>query len=181
MGSIIGSSTCTIFNSSYPVWISSVKCDFTYQHILRCDYTDAPNTTKHTYDWHLTCCKLYQQLALNIGHQLCMYIPELLIFLLLAMIVRSENAYLGQVALISPVGISTFSYSKSVGVVVFLEELRQWRFIVKDSSSFDFNIADTACRAMGFTHVVRNSVTTVKQYISSYGGNYSFNARMNGS
>ena len=49
-----------IFNSSYPVWISDVQCDSTYQHILRCDYTDAPNTTKHTDDWYLTCCKCYQ-------------------------------------------------------------------------------------------------------------------------
>ena len=44
---------------------------------------------------------------------------------------------------------------------------------MKDNSSRDI-IADTACRAMGFTHVVRNSVTTVKQYTETYGSNDSF-------
>ena len=95
---------------------------------------------------------------------------------------RPDYAYVGQVALIPPVGISTFSYSNSVGVVVYLKETREWKFIVmKDSSSFDINLADTACRAMGFTHAVWNSVTTVKQYTTSYGGNYSFGDSMNGS
>ena len=94
---------------------------------------------------------------------------------------RPDNGYVKQVALIPPASVSTFGYSKSVGVVVYLQESQEWRFIVNDSSSFDFNIADTACRAMGFTHSVWNSVTTVKQYTTSYGGNYSFGDSMNGS
>ena len=94
--------------------------------------------------------------------------------------VRPDNAYLGQAALIPPSSVSAFNYTKSFGVVALLEEPRQWRFIVNDSISFDFNIADTACRAMGFTHVVRNSVTTVKQYTTSYGGNYTFGTSMDG-
>ena len=53
----------TIFNCSYPVWISGVECNDTYQHILRCNYTDVPNpnTASHTDDVHLNCCKCYQQ------------------------------------------------------------------------------------------------------------------------
>ena len=89
---------------------------------------------------------------------------------------RPDHAYVGQAALIPPTSISTFNFSKSVGVVAYLEEPRQWRFIVNNS---DFNLADTACRGMGFTHVVRNSVTTVKQYLASYGDNYTFGASLN--
>lgn len=88
--------------------------------------------------------------------------------------VRPDNGYSGQVALVPPTGVSQYIYSKSFGVVVFLEdqEQRGWSYIVKDSSSFNYNVADTACRAMGFTHVVRNSVMTAEQY----GEHYSFGA-----
>ena len=92
--------------------------------------------------------------------------------------VRSGNAYHRQVALIPPTDVNYKFYTKSFGVVVFLKRKNEWKYIVEDSS-FDFNIADTACRAMGFTHVVRNSVTTVQQYIEAYGRNDSFSASLN--
>ena len=93
------------------------------------------------------------------------------------MITDNACAYDGQVALIPPTYVNYKFYTKSFGVVAFQEESKQWRFIVKDDSSRDI-IADTACRAMGFTHVVRNSVMTVKQYIDAYKSNDSFGTFM---
>ena len=84
------------------------------------------------------------------------------------------NTYDGQVALIPPKGVINFNYSWSFGVVTVREKEKFWKYIWDNSSLFDFNGADTACRAMGYTHVVRNSVMTAKQHTIAYGDNYTF-------
>ena len=75
---------------------------------------------------------------------------------------RHSNAYVGQPSLIPPESVST-NYSTSVGVVAFLEEPREWRFIVKDENDFD-NTAHTACRAMGYTTADWNLMTKVHDH-----------------
>ena len=84
------------------------------------------------------------------------------------------NTYHGQVALIPPNGVVNFNYSQSFGVVTVREKEKFWKFIWNDSSLFSLNDANTVCRAMGYTHVVKNSVVTAKQHTTAYGANYSF-------
>ena len=92
------------------------------------------------------------------------------------MIAKPDNeakTYDGQVALIPPKIFTYFNYSWSFGIVTMREE-KSWKFILNDSSSFSLNDTDTVCRAMGYTHVVKNSMMTAKQYTKVYGDNYTF-------
>ena len=61
------------------------------------------------------------------------------------------------------------------GILTVREKEKFWKFIWDDSSLFDFNGAGTACRAMGYTHVV--NIMTAEQHISAYGENYSFDTK----
>lgn len=49
-----------------------------------------------------------------------------------------------------------------------------WKYIIYNSSLFDLNDGDTVCRAMGYTHVVKNSMMTAGEFTEAYKGTYSF-------
>ena len=90
------------------------------------------------------------------------------------------NTYDGQMAII-PFAVlirDDRNFSRSLGVVV-VKLQKHWKFFGNDSSLFDLNTADTVCRSMGYTHAVKNSVTTAAQYNRAYNFeghyDYSFN------
>lgn len=78
---------------------------------------------------------------------------------------RNHNTYVGQVALQPPDALADYNYSRSLGVVtVKVEALKNgWQYVWKNEAPFDYDDADTVCRAMGYTHAVKNSVMTVRQ------------------
>ena len=79
------------------------------------------------------------------------------------------NTYYGQMAII-PFAVlirDDRNFSRSLGVVA-VKLLKHWKFFGNDSSLLDLNTADTVCRSMGYTHAVKNSVTTAGQYDKAY-------------
>lgn len=38
-----------------------------------------------------------------------------------------------------------------------------WQYVWKNKAPFDYDDADTVCRAMGYTHAVKNYVMTARQ------------------
>ena len=80
----------------------------------------------------------------------------------------NQNTYVGQVALQPPdsLALAKYNYSRSFGVVTVkvAESKNGWQYVWKNKSPFDYDDADTVCRAMGYTHAVKNSVMTATQY-----------------
>ena len=73
--------------------------------------------------------------------------------------------------MLPPISVNTLNISKSTGVLIVLNKEEEWSFV--KTNSLGTHIADTACRTMGYTHAMKNSVMTVGEY-RGYGGNYTF-------
>lgn len=80
-----------------------------------------------------------------------------------AIIDNEYQYYLGEVNFIPPLSTTSLKFSRSLGAVAIsaVPNTLNFNFVyVKDIYNFDINVGDTICRAMGFTHAVRNSVMT---------------------
>ena len=86
---------------------------------------------------------------------------------------RYSHGYIGQVTLFSPSVMNSYNATRSSGIVILKDSIESntWRYF-KKNVLVGQKMADTVCRAMGFTHAVLNSVISKSQSDQIYAYEY---------